>query len=160
MNDSFVSKAELLRRMDRSFQRFDTLLSRMEIYDVEAGGVCGEWSVKDIVAHLIAHEQRALGELRAAKNGDPVPPLPADNDSFNAGAVFACRTMPFDLVRDQWHRSYRRVVEVVEGLDEADFDPQGEIARALDDSIDGALANNTYEHYDAHGAQIAAWLER
>lgn len=160
MDDAFIGKDELLYRLDRSYEFFDALLARALLYgaDVEAPGVVGVWSLKDVLAHLIAHEQRALGELAAAKQGRRLIINHAEIDSFNAGAVAACRVMPFALVRDQWQRSFRRVVEAVTALTDADFDPRGDVVRLLDDSIDGALANNTYAHYDYHGAQIAAWL--
>jgi len=155
-----VDKAELLRRMERSFQHFDELLSRVVLHDVDAPGVCGEWSVKDVVAHLIAHEQRTIDELRHAKRGEHLAIKHEENDSFNDGAVYACRAMPFEFVREQWRRSYERAAAMIESLDDADFDAQSEIVRLLDDSINGAVANNTYEHHDYHGAQIAAWLSK
>lgn len=158
MKEPFIGRDELLFRIDRAFEQFDALLLRALHYDVEAPGVVGIWSVKDVVAHLIAHEQRALEELVEAKQGRRLAINHAEMDSFNTGAVAVCRQMPFTLVREQWHRSYRSVVGVVRTLTDADFDPDGEVVRLLDDSIDGALANNTYEHYDLHGAQIAAWI--
>lgn len=46
--------------------------------------------------------------------------------------------------------SARQVVAAVAALAEADFDPAGPLAAALDDTIDGALANNTYAHWAEH----------
>ena len=165
-----VDKTELLRRIERSFQAFDWLLTRVASSDdPENQGVTevddevpsenGGWSVKDVVAHLIAHEQRTIAELRYAKRGEHLRIKHEENDSLNDGAVYACRPMTFEFVRKQWRRSHQLVVEAIQALDEADFDPQSEVVRMLEDSIDGAVANNTYEHYDYHGAQIEAWLD-
>ncbi|MEO8397319.1 MAG: DinB family protein, partial [Chloroflexota bacterium] len=143
-----------------SFRYFDWVLTRAATgVDPEAPGVTEMWSVKDVVAHLIAHEHRTIEELRYAKRGERLPIKHAENDSFNDGAVYACRVMPFEMVREQRWRSYERVVAMIESLDEADFDPQSNVVKMLDDTIDGAVANNTYEHYNFHGAQIEEWLE-
>lgn len=159
VRDFEVGKAELLRRMERGFRYFDLLLTRLAVeIDPEAPGVIGAWSVKDVVAHLIAHEQRTIEEIERAKRGETLAIRHEENDSFNDGAVYACRAMSFDFVCSQWRRSYQSVVEVIDALDEADFEPESVVVKALHDSIDGAVANNTYEHYEYHGAEIESWL--
>lgn len=160
MSDFEVDKAELLRRMERDFRYFDLLLTRVAAgVDPEAPSVTEQWSVKDVVAHLIAHEQRTVEEIIRAKRGESLPIRHEENDSFNDGAVYACRAMSFEFVRKQWRRSYQSVVEIINSLDDADFDPESVVVKALDDSIDGAVANNTYEHYNYHGAEIEVWLD-
>src|SRR5579871_2307817 len=111
MSDTFVDKGELLRRLDRSYHALDTLLSYAATFDPEASGVCGVWSVKDIVAHVIAHEQRTLEELRLARLGKHLDIKHEEMDSFNDGAVFAYRSAPFAVVREQWQRSHASVVK-------------------------------------------------
>jgi Protein of unknown function (DUF1706) len=154
-----VDRSELLRRIEHSYKRFDERLSRAVLHDVEASGVCGVLSVKDLVAHLTAHEQRTLDELRAAREGHTLAIRHEEMDSFNDGAVYAYRAATFDTVRRQWRRSYASVVQAINALKDADFHPQSDFVRALDDTIDGAVANNTYAHYDAHREQIEAWLK-
>jgi hypothetical protein len=160
LDDNFVHKDELLRRLDERYEWFDVLLERAAAQDTDAPGVTEEWSVKDVVAHLIAHEQRSIAEIRAAKQGRTLAIKHEENDSFNAGAVFAWRVSSFEQMRKAWQSSFQQVVRTVQALTDADFDPYGTVVAALGDTIDGALANNTYEHYDYHGAQIAAWLNR
>jgi len=159
MDNGEVNQAELLRRMDASFKAFDELLSRAIMQDVDAPGVSGKWSVKDIVAHLIAHEQRTAEELRWAKRGETLPVKHEENDSFNDGAVYAYRAAMFEIVRSQWRRSYEHVVDTIKELSDSDFDPQSEVVKLLDDTIDGAVANNTYAHYDEHAPQLEAWVK-
>ncbi len=57
MTEPFVDKDELLRRLDERYEWFDVLLERAAAYDTDAAGVTEEWSVKDVVAHLIAHDR-------------------------------------------------------------------------------------------------------
>ncbi len=159
MTEAFVVKDELLRRLDERYEWFNALLALAAAFDTEAAGVTELWSVKDMVAHLIAHEQRSLEEIRAAQQGRTLEIRHEENDSFNAGAVYACRVLSFEGVCEAWRKSFRQVIWAVQALSESDFDPKGALVAALGDTIDGALANNTYEKYDFHGAQIAAWLD-
>ncbi len=155
-----VDKAELLKRIEHSYEHLEELLSRAALHDTEASGVCGEWSVKDIVAHLIAHEQRTLAELNAAREGRHLDIKHDENDSFNDGAVYAYRAAMFEIVRSQLRRSHEHLIKAIKALDDADFNPQGAFVKALDDTVEGAVANNTYEHYDEHSAQIEAWVKQ
>ena len=59
-------------------------------------------------------------------------------DEFNAGAVFAWASLQPGEARAAWDQSYGRVVASIEELGETDFPG---------DSVDDALANNTYAHY-------------
>lgn len=160
MSEGFVDKDELLRRLDERYEWFAVLLERAAAYDTDAPGVTEAWSVKDVVGHLIAHEQRSIAEIRAAQQGRTLAIRHDENDSFNDGAVYAWSSSSFEQVRKAWQKSYEQVVRMVQALADAEFDPNGTVVAALGDTIDGTLANNTYEHYDVHGAQIVAWLER
>ncbi|HLY24897.1 MAG TPA: maleylpyruvate isomerase N-terminal domain-containing protein [Aggregatilineales bacterium] len=151
-----VSKSELLHRLANAKARLDALLALIRPEQRIKPELVGGWSVKDMLAHFIAHEQRALEELRAALRGEQPDSLPADNDSFNLGAVLASRSQSYEQIKAAWDRSFAEIVEAVRALSEADFDPWSQVVRLLDDSIDGALANNSYEHYTEHLPQLAA----
>ena len=120
----------------------------------------GHWSVRDLLAHFVAHEQRALAEIAAARQGDRLAADPHGMDEFNAGAVFAWAPLQPVEALAAWDRSYRRVVEVVEELTEADFAPGSSLEQALGDTLDGALANNTYAHYAEHVQALKAFIAR
>jgi hypothetical protein len=153
-----ADRAELLDRLVRERARLDVLLDRLTPAEVTEPGVVGDWSVKDLLAHLVAHEQRALEEVRLALRGECLAIDHAANDAFNAQAVAASKEQPFGAVREAWNGSSRDVAALVAALPEAAFDPAGPVAAALGDSIDGALGYNTYAHYAEHRQQIEAWL--
>ena len=47
---------------------------------------------------------------------------------------------------------------MVQSLADADFEPLSRLETLLDDTVDGALANNIYEHCAAHQGQVEAAL--
>lgn len=155
-----VTKAELLRRLAAGYAAVGAVLAGLGDADLARPGVAGGWSAQDLLAHFIAHEQRALEELRHARRGARLAIDHGANDAFNDGAVLAWRGATPAQVRAAWAASFGQVVAAVEGLAEADFDPAGPVAAALDDTIDGALANNTYGHYAEHLPQLLALRDR
>lgn len=154
MANRVVGKAELLSRLIQGKAEIDAALAALSPEMMVASGALGGWSVKDLIAHFIAHEQRALGELRSALRGGPLPPDPGDD--LNRRAVEASRWHALEDVRADWERSFKQLVTAVELLSDSDFDPAGGVVYVLGDTIDGALANNSYEHYAEHLAEVQA----
>jgi hypothetical protein len=154
-----VGRSELLRRLRESRTRLDAALAKLPPVRRVEPGVLGTWSVKDILTHIIAHEQRALQELQYALRGERLEIDHGAGDAFNAQAVADSRALAYEEVRARWDRSFQQIVAAVESLAEDAFAPASRVTAALDDSIDGALANNTYEHYAEHMAHIEAWLD-
>ncbi len=79
-----VTQDELLRRLGHGCADVEAFLARLTEAQQRVPGVVGTWSVRDILAHFIAHEQRALEELRHALRGERLA-----IDAFNDGAVQA-----------------------------------------------------------------------
>lgn len=155
-----IDKTELARRINEEYQRLAGLIDQLSSAQMEQPHAVGTVSIKDLLAHLIAHEQRAIQELRFARQGQQLPIDHAANDSFNAGAVTAIT--PFDpaSVRAAWDRSMQQVLATIQGLDDADFLPTSALVQMLEDSIDGALGNNTYGHYAEHRPDVEAWIKQ
>lgn len=147
-------KDDLIQRLEQSHLAFDALLARMTQDQLTGLPVVGRWIMRDVLAHFIAHEQHALHEIRLALSGQHVHPDYGDGDAFNEGAVSSRRGETLAEVREAWEVSRRQVVTLVESLADDDFDPFGPVVEALSDTIDGALGNNTYEHYAEHARQI------
>jgi len=153
-----VTKDEILRRLVQEHDRLINLIDQFTPTEIKTPGLLGNWSIRDLFAHLIAHEQRALLELHYAQQGQHLHVVHAANDSFNDGATFACSLFDGATMRAVWEQSYRRVVETVAALPAEIFLPTSSAVKILDDSIDGALGNNTYGHYAEHRDDVERWL--
>ena len=63
-------------------------------------GICGEWSIKDVLAHLTGWNREAVREFGLLPDGD-LPPLPEDMeiiDQLNAGLVDIYQDFTWDQV--------------------------------------------------------------
>jgi hypothetical protein len=177
-----VGKSELLSRIRTSRDKMAMILEAIPPSLFLHPHAIGRWSVRDLLAHFVAHQQRALAEIAAGRRGERLALDPNDssafnaldpndssafnaldsNDSsaFNAGAVFAWSSLlPVEALA-AWERSCGCVIGIVEELTETDFAPDSSLERALGDTVDGALANNTYAHYAEHLPALEAFVER
>jgi hypothetical protein len=155
-----IGKSELLLRIRTSRDAVASLLAAVPPEAFLRPGTIGRWSARDLLAHFVAHEQRARAEIAAARRGERLPSDPTATNEFNAGAVFAWAPLLPAEARAAWDRSYRSVVEIIEELADADFAPGSALERALGDTVDGALANNTYTHYAEHLPALEAFVTR
>lgn len=82
--EEFVDRIELLRRLDREYRRFCNRIAPLTPEQMQTPGVVGLWSTKDLIAHLIAHEQFALRELEHALHGEHLPSVDAWVDTVQS----------------------------------------------------------------------------
>jgi hypothetical protein len=152
--------------IDHERESWDALLAEVGEERMLVPGPMGEWSFKDLIAHLMGWRERGLQRLEAAAQGQPEPPpaWPAhleSDDEINAWIHEANRDRPLaDVVADS-RRSYARLAEIVRSLpDEALTDPASFPwleGQALGEAIvDGAWFGHLHEE---HEPTIRQWLQ-
>lgn len=101
-----TSKAQLLADLDSEQAGWEALLAEIGTKHMEQPGVAGEWSIKDIIAHLTGWRRRTLARFQAALRHEPPPPpaWPADlqdDYAINAWIYGATHDQPLaDILRD------------------------------------------------------------
>lgn len=147
---AFVDRMELLRRLQAGRAEFVQAIAPLTDEELTRPRTMGEWSVKDLLAHFIAHEQRALDGLNAARNGRRGAAAADEDEEFNERAVRARQNLSAAQVRAEWDASFERLYTAAAELDEGDFEPFSAVCEHLENTIDGALAGSTYRHYAEH----------
>ncbi len=155
-----VSKAELVKRIRAGYADFHAMLATLSPAQIVAEKLLDLWSIKDCIAHLIAHEQFALTELDYALRGERMDYDERDTDSINADAVIDSHQKPLDQVLAEWDRSFQQVIAAVEALSDQHFALGSALQDNLCDTVDGAFGNNTYQHYAEHLQRIRERLGR
>ncbi len=159
-----MNKAELLDDIRREHERLEKLVAQLGEDQLAAPGVVGDWSVKDILAHITAWDRLLPGWLEAAHIGAH-PKLPsegytwADEDKLNEAIYLQHKDEPLDKALADFRASFALVQREVEALsDEQLTDPQlyqwmhGKPLFSL-------IAADTSEHYKDFADQIEQWLE-
>ncbi len=133
--------------METEHRQLETLLATLSEEQLLQPGVCGSWSVKDVLAHLTWWEQAMISEIRHGVELDPgLNGEPWSTERANTLVVEASRQVPLPNVLTTFHTSYQQMRQLVEELSEADL---------ANDELYTHLVNNTGGHYAEH----RHWLE-
>ena len=144
-----ASVEEARRKVDASWDHWLAALWGIPEERLTEPGVCGAWSVKDLIGHVAYWDDDALADVERIMTG--VGQASGTADERNAAAAAANAARSLDDLRAEMMRTHEAVVGVLRGL--APDDP-----RAL--RVCREIAEDTWEHYDDHAAEVRAWRQR
>jgi Protein of unknown function (DUF1706) len=162
-----MTKTALLADLQREQEQWEALLAQIGESRMDQGGVTGEWSIKDIVAHLTGWRHRTVGRLQAAQRSDPEPPPPwpahlqadVDLDAINAWIYESNHARPVRAVLDEAHQVFQQLHAAIEGLpDEVLKDPVRHLPWLEGQPFS---AGELFAHFhEEHEPDMRAWLAR
>jgi hypothetical protein len=117
------SKAELLQAIRDEAARWDALLAEIGEERMTQPGVTGDWTFKDVVAHLTGWRTgETLHYLEAARSGaKPAPPPWPENfttDEANQWIYERNRDRPLHDVLREYRQSFRQLEEALAAVPE------------------------------------------
>jgi len=131
---------------------------------MEIRGIIGEWSVKDLLAHLVAWEQRFLFWYKAGLRGE-VPQIPAPGiswgelDLLNQLIYEKHRDRSLEDVRTEFNTSFHQVLATIEDIPEEDMFATGRYAWLGESNLAAYILANTADQYRWAKQQIRSWLK-
>jgi hypothetical protein len=157
-----ATKADLLERTRSEHRRLEAALAGISEEVMLRPGTLGEWSIKDVLAHISDWEQRFLGWYRAGQRGEiPEQPEPGltwdDLDLLNHRIYEKHRARSLPDVQATFDASYRELITAVEAMSEDEIFTAGHFAWTRDRPLLIALRANADQHYAEHAGQIEAW---
>lgn len=145
---------KLLQRVDTAWAAFQQSYAGVPDAHLMEPGVVGDWSVKDILAHVTIWEEEALRHLPLIIAGGRPPRYVTYGgiDAFNARMIEQTRGQSLDDVRRRLDDTHRRLIEFIQSApaDQLRGDTRARRRLRLD----------TYGHYPLHAAAIRDWRER
>ena len=145
----------MLDEIDATWAAFHASYSGLDDEQVLIPGVCGGWSVRDLIAHVTWWDAEALDHLPQVLAGER-PPKYSDTyggiDAFNALMTKRNAGLSLEEVRERAQSTHARLVAFVAAVDPALLTPKSRFRHRL--KLD------TFGHYPIHTAQIIAWRER
>jgi hypothetical protein len=155
-------KEEALARIDSERDTWRALVEEVGPDRMDEPGPMGEWSFKDLAAHVLVWRRRTVARLEAAGGGPPAPERswPAgvgeDDDSVNAWIYSQHHDRPAaDVLRDV-DDSYARMRAAVARLDEDVIVTPGRLPWLGGASL--AEAGRTSHFLDEHEPSVREWL--
>jgi hypothetical protein len=156
-----MSKAQLLNDLKDEQARWETLLGEIGEARMTQPGVAGDWSIKDIVAHLTGWRIRSVARFRAALHHEPTPPPPwpshlQTDDEINAWIYAANKDRPLSDVLAESRAVFEQLVETLSAFPEAELLDPKRFDWLEGEPLSGAAF---FEHFhEEHEADMRAWL--
>jgi hypothetical protein len=150
-----MTKQQLLKRLEQAWTAFTESYAGLSEARLTAAGVNGEWSVKDILAHVTTWEQEALHHLPTILAGRRPPRYSVTYggiDAFNDQMTARKRALSLAEVLSQLDETHRQLIAYVQDAPEEQFTRETRFRRRL--------RLDTYSHYPIHERMIRAWRQR
>ena len=146
------SKAELLESTFTERAKLERKIARLTPTQLKYPGTMGEWSVKDILQHLVDWEQRWISWYEAGKRGEAVvTPETGYNwrqmGQLNEKYRLKHKDRPLDEVMSDFHASYQQILCVIEKIPEEEMLALKVYPWTGKLPLIAWIAGNTCEHY-------------
>jgi uncharacterized protein (TIGR03083 family) len=143
-----MDRQQLLTRIERAWDAFNQSCAGLTDASMLRPGVVGEWSVKDLLAHIAIWEDETMKALPLLLQGKRPPPYNGI-DRFNAEQIAARSHLSLPEARQQLNETHRRLLTYLETLPEPYFVTESRVRRRL--------RLDTYGHYPEHTEAIREW---
>ncbi len=148
----YLNKALVLERIQTERRRLEASLKGLNREQMEIAGVVGDWSVKDVLAHLVEWEQMFERWYRAGLRGE-IPQLPAPGidwealDRLNQQIYEKHRDRDLDQILEEFRASYDRTLATIQEMSEAEMFTPSRYAWLGEGSLVDYVLANTANHY-------------
>jgi hypothetical protein len=150
-----MDRSQLLKKIDRAWEAFTASYAGLSDEELMQPGVTGNWSVKDIIAHVACWEEEALTNLPIILAGEKPPKYSSKYggiDAFNAQMAEQARNLSLSEVLHQQEETHRRLIEFIQRAPEDQITTETRFRRRL--------RLDSYRHYPEHTEAIQKWRER
>ena len=149
-----MTRQQLLERLETAWTAFKESYAGLTDAQLTAAGVMGEWSVKEILAHVTTWEEEALKALPVIATGGKTPRYfqYGGIDGFNARMSEQKRSLALAEVKRQLVETHQRLLAYLEAAPNEYF--------ARETRFRHRLRLDTYSHYPLHTKAIREWRER
>ena len=159
-------KHQLVEIIDEERTEWEALLADVDPDRMEEPGVTGNWSFRDVTAHLLAWRDGGIRLLEAEARGEPEPPTPwpaalTSDDDINAWLYERDRDISVDDVLAAYEDTFIRLRTVVLALpDDALTDPDYFLWMGGQSVAESMLDHSWFDHLHVeHEPQIRRWLD-
>lgn len=147
------SKKDLIAALHQNREKLLQVISKLNAEQLNKPGVCGEWSGKDVLAHLLDWQERNIQWIAMVRRGEEahVPAMgftwkPADVDRLNRVIFETHRCEPLEEILRQLDETNQRFLNQLDSFSEEELKKPGFMPFT---GKKGTLLN-WYKHYVFH----------
>lgn len=154
-------RKELLDQILAERKLFEETLARVDQTEYLKAIFDGNWSIKDVLAHIVAWEQRMISWVGQAARG-VLPNIPLDDDTINAlndQSYHQDKDLPLAQVIQAYERSYKQALTFAENTPEEVLFTKN-LLEGRENPYWITIAANTCWHYQEHREALEQYLSR
>ena len=147
--------ATMIDKVEAAWADFHAAYAGLPDVDLLASGVTGEWSIRDLIAHVTWWDAEAIAHLPTVLEGGTPPRYSVTYggiDAFNALKTEEKRALTLDEVRAEAEATHRRLIEYLRSIPPEHLRGNAKVTHRL--------RLDTYGHYPIHAADIRRWRDR
>ena len=147
-----TSKKDLLSAIKKERSALNTYLENIKPEQMVEPNRVGNWSVKDVLAHLFEWMQMCEGWYKAGLRNE-IPALPAPGFKWNQTPQLnqhiyeKYKDMPLSEVLAQFETSSREILEVIQNLSNEELFTAGHYAWTKKNTLGTYMVSATSSHY-------------
>ncbi len=163
------NKKQVLTRLKEEFDRWEELLANLSDEQVASSRLRNGWTIKDLMAHLMAWQQVTVARLEAARrNEEPVFPVwfaeedpeSEDVDRFNARIYQTYRDQLWPQAHQGWRDGFRNVLKLGEETPEQDLVDAGKYPWLKGYPLITVLQGIYEHHHNDHLEPFLDWIRQ
>jgi hypothetical protein len=146
-----ISREELLEGILKERKLLEDVLASIDPQDYLEPVFEGDWSIKDMLAHIVAWEQRMITWVGQAAEGI-LPDMPGNDQEvelLNSQSYHQDKDLPLDQVLQAFERSYPQALSVAENTPEEVLFTK-DLFEARENPFWITVGANTSWHYKEH----------
>jgi hypothetical protein len=150
-----MNRQRLLQNLDKAWVEFKESYADLSDAQLTEPGVIGDWSVRDIIAHVTWWEEESLKHLPLIIREARPPRYSTEYggiDAFNALMTERKHDLALADVLQHQEETHRQLIEYIQSVPEEQFIRETRFRHRL--------RLDTYSHYPKHAKAIWAWRER
>ncbi|RPJ27220.1 MAG: DfsB family protein [Chloroflexi bacterium] len=146
------TKKQLLETIETEQKALEELLAGLSPAQMTQPGVVGEWSVKDVLAHLLEWQHMVLSWHSAGLLGK-VPVIPAEGFNWaqipqlNQQIYEKYCKQPLTDIQKEFKSSHQKMLRTIQNLSEEDLFKRGRYAWTKNNTLGTYFISSTSSHY-------------
>ena len=149
-----MKKSEFIAKVIETHKAYDEVITKLDDNQMIIPRSCGEWSVKDIIAHVTWYEFQMVGVLETRTlTGSDLWNLSLEERNAAIHAENQTRTL--EEILSKAKDIHKALMILIQNLSEDDLQRAENFKDMPSDWIPWeVIASNTFEHYPVHTADI------
>lgn len=159
-----TTKDDLLKQAQQNYDKLQQEIEHLSEEELVVDGIVGDWSIKDVLAHLLAWQQMTLDWYRAGCRGE-TPITPSEKytwreiPALNQEIYETWRDQALDAIRADLQASHENFLSVIETLSNETLFTAKVYPWTKSTTLGSYFTSATSSHYDWARKEIRRGLK-